>query len=111
MAMGNRMKRLGLAALTIATAMMVASPALAASNVVVESVSSCGSKVTVSVRNTGFMLSLATVRADAMVNGSQVSNSASVLLLPGQTATVGFKFGGTVSLVLGVGVYDDNNPM
>ena len=110
MAMGNRMKRVGLAAVTLATALMFASPVLAASNVTVLGSTSCGSSVTVTVRNSGFLLSLATVSASAVVNGSLTTRSSSVLLSPGQTASVGLKFGGIVGAVLQVGVYDDNVP-
>ena len=106
-----RTKRVGFAALTMATILMVASPALAASNLTVQNVSSCGSTVTVTVRNSSLLLSYGTVRADATVNGIRMTSSTSVLLLPGQTANVGLKFGGTVSSLLSVGVYDDSNPM
>ena len=103
-------KRVGFAALAMATLLMVAAPALAASSITVQSVSSCGSTVTVTVHNASSFMSLATVRAEATVNGTPMTASSSVALLPGQTARVSLKFGGVVSSVLGVGLSDDSTP-
>ena len=110
MAMGNRMKRVGLAAVTLATALMLASPVLAASNVTVLGSTTCSTSVIVTVRNSGFLLSAATVSASAVVNGALTTRTTTVLLGPGQTTSVGLKFGGFVGAVLSVGVYDDNVP-
>jgi len=111
MAMGNRMKKVGFAALAMATVLMVASPALAASSITVQGVSSSGSMVTVTVRNSSCMLSLGTVRAEATVNGTRMTTSASVLLLPGQTATVSMRFDGIVGQILSVGISEDDHPI
>jgi len=105
-----RTKRVGFAALAMATVLMVASPVLAGSSLTVQNVSSSGSTVTVTVRNSSLLLCYGTVRADATVNGVRMTTSASVLLLPGQTANVGLKFGGAVSALLTVGVTDDASP-
>jgi hypothetical protein len=64
----------------------------------------------VTVRNTSLLVSIGTVRAEATVSGTTATKSASVILLPGQTANVSLKFGGTVGVVLSVGVADDSNP-
>jgi len=106
----GKTKRVGFAALAMATVLMVASPTLAASNITVQNVSSCGSVVTVTVRNSSLLLSYGTIRAEATVNGTRTTVSTSVLLLPGQTANVGLKFSGAVSSLLSVGVYDDSSP-
>src|SRR5262245_12703396 len=108
MAMGNRMKRVGLAAVTLATVLTFASPVLAASTVVVLGTSTSSTSMTVTVRNTAFLCSVATVSATAVVNGALTTRSSTVLLLPGQTTAVGLKFGGTIGAVIQVGIYDDS---
>ena len=111
MAMGNRMKRVGFAALAMATVLMIASPALAASSLIVQGTSTSGCIVTVNVKNTGMLLTLGTVTAEAIVNGTRTTKSASVLLLPGQSTSVSLKFGGTVGNLLSVGILDDASPL
>ena len=103
-------QRIGFAALAIASVLMVTSPALAASGLTVQGVTSSSNVVTVTVRNSSLLLCLGTVRAEATVSGVTSTVSTSVLLLPGQTATVKLKFSGIVSSLLSVGVYDDNSP-
>ena len=107
----NWIKRSAAAALAMAAVMMVASPAVAASSITVQNVTSSGSIVTVTVRNSSMLLSLGTVRVEANVSGSTSVKTASVLLLPGQTANVSVKFGGTIGTLLSVGICDDSNPL
>ena len=103
-------KRVGFAALAMATVLMVASPTLAASSLTIQNVSSSGSTAVVTVRNSSLLLSYGTVRVEANINGSTSSASTSVLLLPGQTANVSVKFCGTISALLSVGLTDAPNP-
>ena len=110
MAMGNRMKRVGFAALAMATVLMIASPALAASSLSVQGTTTSGCTVTVAVKNSGMLLSLGTVRVEATVNGTRTTKSASVLLLPGQSTSVSLKFSGTIGSLLSVGVLDEDTP-
>jgi hypothetical protein len=94
----------------MAAVLMTTTPTLAGSSISVQGVTSCGSSAVVTVRNTSFLMSLGTVRVEATVNGVTSVGSASVLLLPGQTSSVGVRFGGVISSVLSVGVTDNPNP-
>jgi|RhiMethySRZTD1v2_1073278.scaffolds.fasta_scaffold2884505_1 hypothetical protein len=110
MAIGTWTKRAGVAALAMAAVMMIASPAVAASSLSVQNVSTCGSTAVVTVRNSSPLLSYGTVRVDANVNGVSMTGSTSVVLLPGQTANVSIKFGGVIGSLLAVGVVDAPSP-
>jgi hypothetical protein len=110
MATGSWTKRTAVAALAMAAVMMIASPAVAASSLSVQNVTTSGSTAVVTVRNSSPLLSYGTVRVDANVGGVTTTCSTSVLLLPGQTANVSMKFGGTISSLLSVGVTDSPSP-
>ena len=94
--------------------MTFSTPAPAADSIAVVGTSVSGGNVNVTVRNMSLLPSVATVTVDAVVNGSTMSSSATVLLLPLQSATASAGFSGTVSNVLRVNasadIADDQNP-
>ena len=110
MATGTWTKRAAAAALAMAAVMMISSPAVAASGLTVQNVTTSGSTAVVTVRNSSLLLSYGTVRVEATVAGVSSVASTSVLLLPGQTVNVSVKFCSPIGSLLAVGVTDTPSP-
>jgi len=90
---------------------MLAAPAHAiSSSVAVLGSSVSGSSVNVTVKNYTILPQARTVTVQAVVNGSTVSTSVAVVLLPYQTATVRAGFSAVVSMVGSVGITDEATP-
>jgi hypothetical protein len=94
----------------VASLVVTAVPADAASSIAVTGYSLNGSLVMVSVRNTSSEPTVGQVAVVAKVGGLQVFSVTPVALSGNQSATVGVAFIGTVSKVLSCGLQDEQNP-
>lgn len=87
--------------------MTFSTPAPAADSIAVVGTSVNGGNVNVTVRNMSLLPRMATVTVEAVVNGSTTSRTATVLVLPFQSATASAGFAGSVSNVLRVNASAD----
>ena len=101
-------------AIAMALFAMASTPAPAADSIAVVGTSVSGSNVNVTVRNMSILPRVATVTVDAVVNGSTMSRTATVLLLPFQSSTASAGFSASVSNVVevraSVEIVDDSQP-
>ena len=91
-------------------AILLTAPAVAASSVIVTNQTINGSMVKVTVKNTSFLPVTTVVMVQVQVGGMTTWGTAPVVLLGGQSASVGVGFTGTVTKVLCVGINDEYVP-
>ena len=92
-------------------AILLTAPATAASSLIVTNQTTNGSVVKVTVKNTSILPVTTVILVQVQVGGTTVWGTAPVVLLGGQTASVGVGFTGTVAKVLSVGINDECVPI
>lgn len=99
------------ALVAVGIAVTIPSAVQACSGAVVQSYSTSGSVVRVTVKNTSSATYVGSVKVNAKVANVSVWGSAPVILFPGQSATIDVGFVGTVGGVTSVGMTDDGSPI